>query len=135
MSKFITALVLVALGYGIYQSALAANGWFQMSGAIDAVAEKEIPAVIERASQQAGLPSAGLDGERSAKIRADLMKRAEEANVPLRAEAVDVGIVDNMLEVRVAWDAPIVVYNGRAYLEIPMSMQRRFSLQPRRSAF
>jgi hypothetical protein len=133
MKKLITALIVVGIGYGIYQFAIVAHGWFQMSGAVDAVAEKEIPGVIERASQQSGLPSAGLDSERSARIRDDLMKRAEEANVPLQAENVGVGIVDNMLEVRLAWDAPLVVYNGRAYLEIPMSMQRRFSLHPRKA--
>ena len=133
MKKLITALVLVSIGYGIYQFAIAAHGWFQMSGAVDTVAENEIPGVIERASQQSGLPSAGLDGERSARIRAEIMKRAEEANVPLQADNVAVGIVDNMLEVRLAWEAPVVVYNGKAYVELPMSMERRFSLQPRKS--
>ena len=132
MKRLITALVVIGVCYGIYQFAVAAHGWFQMSGVVDDVAEKEIPGVIERATQQAGLPSAGLDGERSMKIREDIVKRAEEAKVPLRRDDVAVGIVDNMLEVRLAWDAPIVVYKGRPYVEIPMSVQRRFSLQQRK---
>jgi hypothetical protein len=65
------------------------------------------------------------------KIREAIMKGAAGANVPLRADDVAVGIVDNMLDVRLAWDAPMVVYNGKAYLAIPMTMQRRFSLQKR----
>ncbi|MBM3217932.1 MAG: hypothetical protein FJZ38_04495 [Candidatus Rokubacteria bacterium] len=133
MKKLVTALVILGVCYGIYQFAIAANGWFQMSGAVEQVAEKELPAVIERAQQQAGLPSAGFDSQRYSTMLEKIMKAAEEHNVPLRREAVAIGIVDNMLEVRLAWDAPIVVYDGRPYVEIPMSMQRRFSLQPRKT--
>ena len=131
MKLVFTALVIVGVLYGVYQFAIAANGWFQMSGAIDEVAEKELPGVIERTMQSGGFPpSASSDGY--TKMREDLMKRAEEARVPLRSDDVAIGVVDNMLEVRLAWDAPIVVYNGKAYVEVPMSMQRRFSLQKRK---
>lgn len=132
MTKLITALIVIGVCYGIYQGAMAANGWFQMSGVVTDVAEKELPGVIERRTQQAGLPSAGLDGEGSSKIRAQIIQRAEEANVPLRADAVSVGVVDNMLEVKLAWDAPIVVYNGKPYVEIPLTVEKRFSLHPRK---
>jgi hypothetical protein len=64
-------------------------------------------------------------------MREGIMKGAEEANVPLRREDVAIGIVDNMLEVRLSWDAPIVVYKDRPYLEVPMSVQRRFALVKR----
>ena len=132
MKKLVTALVIIGVCYGIYQFAIAANGWFQMSGAVDQVAEKELPAVIEQAQAQAGLPSGGFGSERYVTMREGIMKAAEEHNVPLRREAVAIGIVDNMLEVRLAWDAPLIVYDGRSYIEIPMSMQRRFSLQKRK---
>ena len=132
MKRLVTALVVVGIFYGIYQVAMAAHGWFQMSGAVDRVAEDVLPGVIAQRTQQAGLPSAGLDDARAAKMREEILKQAEEAKVPLRADDVAVGIVDNMLEVRLAWDAPIIVYNGRPYVEIPLSMERRFSLQPRK---
>jgi hypothetical protein len=133
MKLVVTALIVLGIFYGIYQVAMAANGWFQMSGAVDQVAEKELPAMIERAKQQAGLPSAGLDRERSATLRAGILKAAEEARVPLQQEGVAIDVVENALEIRLAWDAPIVVYDGRPYVELPMSMQRRFSLAPRAS--
>jgi hypothetical protein len=131
MKLVFTALVVIGLLYGVYQAAIAGNGWFQMSGAVDQVAEKELPALIERAKQQAGLPSAGLDNERATSIRAQILRAAEEHRVPLRQDDVAVGVVDNSLEIRLAWDAPIVVYAGRPYVELPLSMERRFSLRPR----
>ena len=131
MKMLVTALVVIAILYGVYQAAIAGNGWFQMSGAVDAVAEKELPGLIDRAKQQAGLPSAGLDNERATSIRAQILKAAEEHRVPLRQDDVAVGVVDNNLEIRLAWDAPIVVYSGRPYVELPLSMERRFSLRPR----
>ena len=132
MKRLITALLVVAVCYGIYQFAVAAHGWWQMSSVVEDIAEKEVPGMIERANRESGLPGAGLDSERSMKIREDIVKRAEEAQVPLRRDDVSVGVVDNMLEVRLAWDAPIVVYNGRRYVEIPLSMERRYSLRPRK---
>jgi hypothetical protein len=127
-----TALAIVGVLYGVVQFAQAGSGWFQMSGVVDEAAEKDLPRVIERVSQNTGLSPSALEGnDRYVKIREAIMKGAGEAKVPLRAEDVAVGIVDHMLEVRLAWDAPMVVYNGKAYLEIPMTMQRRFSLQKR----
>ena len=128
MKLLFTALVIVAALSGIYQFALAGYGWFQMSGVVDDTATKELPAIIDRIQQAGGAPYfTGGDGY--AKIREGILRGAEEAKVPLRRDDVSVGIVDNMLDVRLSWDAPVVVYQGKAYVEIPMSMQRRFSLQ------
>jgi hypothetical protein len=126
-----TALIIVGALSGIYRFALAGYGWFQMSGVVDDTASKELPAMIERI-QQAGGASYFSGGDGYVKIRESILRGAEEAKVPLRRDDVSVAIVDNMLDVRLSWDAPMVVYNGKAYLEIPMSMQRRFSLAPRR---
>jgi type III secretion system FlhB-like substrate exporter len=129
-----TALIIAGVLYGIFHFAQVGYGWFQMSGVVDAAAEKELPGIIDRALQHAGLPPSafGGGGDRYGKIREAIMKGATEANVPLRPDDVAVGIVDNMLDIRLNWDAPLVVYKEQAYLEIPMSMQRRFSLQKRR---
>jgi len=126
-----TALIIVAALSGIYQFTLAGYGWFQMSGVVDDTATKELPALIDRVNQAGGFaPSGGGEGG-YAKIRESILKGAVEAKVPLRSDDVLVGIVDNMLDVRLSWDAPIVVYDGKTYIEIPMSMQRRFSLARR----
>ena len=105
---------------------MAAYGWFQMAGVLDDVASNEIPRIVQAAQQQqSGFPDRG---DRFVKVREGIMKGAQEANVPLRADDVAVSIVDNMLDVRLAWDAPVVVYNGKPYLEIPMSLQRAYTL-------
>jgi hypothetical protein len=125
-----TALIIVGVLYGVVQFAQAAHGWFQMSGVVDDTATKELPALIDRV-QGGGSTTFDRGGDRYAKMREGILKGAEEAKVPLRRDDLAIGVVDNMLEVRMSWDVPLVVYNGRPYLEIPMSMQRRFLLQKR----
>ena len=131
MKLVFTALIIVGALSGIYQFALAGYGWFHMSGVVDDAATKELPVMIDRI-QQAGGASYFSGGDGYMKIREAILRGAEEAKVPLRRDDVSVGIVDNMLDVRLSWDAPMVVYNGKTYIEIPMSMQRRYSLAPRR---
>ena len=133
MKLLFTALIIVAALSGIYQFALAGYGWFQMSGVVDDMATQELPGLIDRVQQGSG-SSTFSGGDGYAKIRAGILRGAEEAKVPLRSDDVVVGIVDNMLDVRLSWDAPVVVYNGKSYVEIPMTMQRRFSLH-RRSGY
>jgi hypothetical protein len=126
-----TALIIVGALSGIYRFALAGYGWFQMSGVVDDMATQELPVMIERI-QQAGGASYFSGGDGFVKIREGILRGAEDAKVTLRRDDVSVGIVDNMLDVKLSWDAPMVVHNGKTYLEIPMSIQRRYSLAPRR---
>jgi hypothetical protein len=121
-----TALFIVGILSGIYQFTLAGYGWFQMSGVVDDMAAKELPAIIDR--RQHG---SVFGGDGYTRLREGILKGAHEAKVPLRGDHVAVGVVEGMLDVRLSWDAPVVVYNGKSYIEVPMSMQRRFSLQKR----
>jgi hypothetical protein len=123
----VTLLIIVAVVYGIFQLTEAAYGWFQMSGVVDDMASKELPGIVDRIQQ--GFVPARLDTrDRYANLRAGILKGAEEAGVPLRRDDVAIGIVDNMLDVRLSWEAPLLVYDGHPYIEIPMSMQRQFAL-------
>jgi hypothetical protein len=121
-----TALLIVVVGYGIVQFAQASYGWFQMSGVVDDHAANEIPRIIERIQQAGGLWETG--GDRYVKMREGIVKGAQDAGVPLQKESVAIGIVDNMLDVRLSWEAPLVVYQGKSYVELPMTVQRRFAL-------
>jgi hypothetical protein len=121
-----TALVIVLVGYGVVQFVQASYGWFQMSGVVDDQATSELPRIIDRV-QQATSPWDN-SGDRYVKLREGIMKGAQEAGVPLHTERVAIGIVDNMLDVRLSWEAPLVVYQGTPYVELPMSVQRRFAL-------
>jgi hypothetical protein len=133
MKLLFNALVIVGVLYGLVQFTRAGYGWFQMSGVVDDVAQQELPALIERARQSGAVFGAsGFERDGYARMHQGILKGAEEARVPLRDDAVQIGVVDNMLEVRLAWESPLVVYDGRSYVDVPFSMQRRFSLEPRK---
>ena len=121
MKLLIGALILVAILYGIYHATVAAYGWFQMANALDEVATREIPTVA--ASQGSFAFS-----DRYGRVREQIMSRAREAGVPLTPERVAVGVANGMLDVRLSWEAPLFVYNGRRYVEIPMTLQRGYAL-------
>ncbi len=129
MKLLVTLLVIVAVLFGVYHFTIAVYGWFQMLSTVNEVTRSEIPGLVDR-MQQGGL--AVLDTrDRYAKLRDTIMKSALEANVPLHAEDVTIDIADNMLDVRLSWAAPLAVYRGKAYLEIPMTLQRTYSLTRR----
>ena len=124
MKLLFTMLLIVGVFAGIYRIGMAAYGWFELSGLVEDIASEEVPKIVERA-QQGGF---GASTERFVKIRESILKGAQEAGVPVRPEDVAVNTVDNTLDVRVSWDAPMVTYQGKSYLEIPMSVQKSFSL-------
>ena len=124
MKGLISALIIVALLYGIYQFTLAAYGWFQMTTVVDDIAGRELRGIAERHQQ----PRSLFEGDRYATLRAGILRGAEEAGVPLRAENVSISVNDNVLDVRLSWGAPMVTYQGHTYLQIPMTIQRGFAL-------
>ena len=121
MKLLITALVIVAVLYGLYYATMAAYGWFQMASAVDEVATREAPAV-------AAALGGGMFGDRYGRVRDEILSRAREAGVPLSPEKIAVGVADGMLDVRLSWEAPLVVYNGKSYVDIPMTLQRGYAL-------
>jgi hypothetical protein len=121
-----TALVIVLVGYGVVQFANAAYGWFQVSGVVEDETASELPRIIDRVGQANLTWDVGND--RYVKLRENIVRGAHDVGVPLQKDRVAIGIVDNMLDVRLSWDAPVVVYQGTPYVELPMTVQRRFSL-------
>jgi hypothetical protein len=120
----VTALIVVAVLYGIYQFTVAAYGWFQMSSIVDEVASRELRLIAERGGQQRSL----YEGDRYAKLREGILKGAEEAGVDLRPEDVALTVADNTLDVRLTRTAPMVRYQGPDVSPDPMTVQRGFSL-------
>ena len=121
MKLLFTALVILAVVYGAYNFTMAAYGWFQMASFVDEIGKQE----ATKLSGQQGFER----GDRYARIREGILKVAQEASVELRPEGVDVKVVDNMLDVRLAWDAPMIRYQGKTYLDIPMTLQRGFPVR------
>ena len=129
MKILFTMLLVVALAFGGYHGVMAVYGWFEMMGVTDEVAKAEIPTIVDRV-QQGGL--AALDTrDRFVKIRDGILKGAKEAGVALNPDDVVVTIADNMLDVRLSWDAPLAVFQGKSYLDIPMTLQRTYPLAKR----
>ena len=129
MKLLVTFLVIVGFFFGVYRVGMAAYGWFEMSGVVEDVATREINAVIDR---QGSFDTTFGAVDRYGNIRAGIVKGAVEAGVPVRSEDVTIGLVDNMLDVRVKWAAPMVTYQGEEYLAVPLTVERSFPL--RRSA-
>jgi hypothetical protein len=125
MKGLFIMLVVVGIGFGVYNVGKAAYGWFEMSSVVADVAQAEVPRLSQEA-QQGG----GFGGDRFGRIRAAIMKGAAEHGVPLRAEDVLVSTVGNRLEVKLNWDAPMVTYQGKAYLELPISVEKSYPLKP-----
>ena len=114
MKLLITLLVITAAVYGVYNFTMAAYGWFQMSTIVDEVAKEEL------AKPSSSSFSAFDVRDRFGRIRERILKGAKEASVDLRPE-----------NVQLAWEAPMVVYGDKTYLQIPMTMQRGFPVKPR----
>ena len=126
MKLLFTALIIVVVGFGVVQFANAAYGWFQVSGVVEDQVANELPRIVERIQQASITWDVGND--RYVKLRENIIRGAQDAGVPLTKDRVAIGVVDNMFDVRLSWDAPVVVYQGTTYVELPMSLQRRFSL-------
>ncbi len=124
MKGLFTALVIVGVLYGVYQGAMIGYGWFQLSSVLDDVATAETPALASAAQSGAFFGAS----DRYGRIREGVVKGAREAGVPLRAEDVTIDVSGNMLNIRLAWDAPMIVYDGKAYVEVPMTLSRAFAL-------
>jgi hypothetical protein len=124
--RLVTALVIVGTLYAVYNFTMAAYGWFQMSNIVDEVARPE--ATRLGSQQQSGF--GGFESrDRFGGLRERILKGAKEIGVPLRPDNVNVNVVDNMLDVRLSWEAPMVEYQGKTYLEVPMTVQRGFPIR------
>ena len=124
MKGIFTAFLIVAVFFGIYQVMLAAAGWFQMATVVDDVASRELKPIAEKFGQPASI----FEGDRFARFREGILKGAQDVGVNLHADGVAVTLENNVLDVRLSWGAPMVTYQGETYLELPMTMQRGFTL-------
>jgi hypothetical protein len=98
-----------------------------MANIVDEVARPE--ATRLGAQQSSGAFGAFESRDRFGRVREAILKGAHEIGVNLRSEDVQVNVVDGMLDVRLAWDAPLVAYGGKTYLELPMTVQRGFLIK------
>ena len=126
MKLLVTLLVIVAVVFGVYNFVMAAYGWFQMANLVDEIARPE-------ASKLAGAQQSAFGSfesrDRFGRIRESILKGAREIGVELNPENVNINTADGMLDVKLAWDAPLVRYQDKHYLDIPMTLQRGFLIK------
>jgi len=122
MRILVTLLVIVAVVWGLYNFTMAAYGWFQMANIVDEIAR---PEATRLASSSGSIDNMGA----FSRVRESILKGSKAAGVELRPDDVKVSVVDGMLDVRLAWNAPMLFYGDKTYFEIPMSLQRGFLIR------
>ncbi|HEV8642290.1 MAG TPA: hypothetical protein VGV13_14425 [Methylomirabilota bacterium] len=105
-------LVLAALVLGLfnasYVGARAAWSYLELSGVVD-------KALADHAGNGAG------------PVRAAIIKGAQEAGVRIDDRNVAVGETARALAVRLKWSWPVIAYQGRRIIEVPLSLERSFA--------
>ncbi|OLC32006.1 MAG: hypothetical protein AUH81_16880 [Candidatus Rokubacteria bacterium 13_1_40CM_4_69_5] len=99
------ALLVLGLSYASYAGLLAAWSYLELSGVVD-------QALADQARSGAGL------------VRAAIIKGAQEAGVRIDGRNVVVGETERALAVRLEWSWPVIAYQGREILEVPLSLER-----------
>ena len=131
MRLLLKVLIVVALVYGSYHAIHAGYGYFQMQNVVNNVTTRELNSIVSRAMEM----TFGIEfNERLDRIRAGIMKGARIMDVDLRPEDIVIEPHEGYLRVKVSWMAPIVVYNGKTYLEIPLSLDRNYDIRPNPAA-
>ena len=126
MRLLVTILVIVGVVYGVYNFTTAAYAWFQVSNLVDEIAR---PEAAKLGAQQQASFGAFESRDRFGRIREGIMRGANDFGVRLRPEDVNVNVVEDTLDVRLSWEAPMLAYQGKRYIAIPMSVQRGFPIR------
>lgn len=104
--KLLLGLLLVGvIFYAFYVGVLAAWSYYEASVVVDRV-----------------LTSPGRLGAEA--VRTAILRGVAEAGLRLDERHVTVGETEQGLVVRLAWSQPVLSYQGRELLEIPLSLER-----------
>ena len=108
--------ILVAIGcvYVFYSGAMAAWSYLEVTSVVEEV-------VNERASRS------GRE-ERAGRVRDDIAKKVAASGISVDERAISVADQGTSLEVDVRWNWPVIVYQGREYLAVPLKHGRTFSV-------
>jgi hypothetical protein len=104
------ALLLVAIGcfYLFYSGAMAVWSYLTLSG------------IVEDAVQERGRTAAGP-------VREAILRGAAASGLALDEGQVLVETDERALNVHLRWTWPLVTYQGTAYVEVPLSLERSFA--------
>ena len=112
--------IFVALGcvYLFYTGSMAAWSYLEITSVVEEV-------VNERASRTDRQ-------ERAGRVRDDIVKKVKASGINVDERAISVSDEGKTLEVSVRWNWPVIVYQEREYLAVPMKHDRTFAVPERR---
>jgi hypothetical protein len=111
--------ILVAIGcvYVFYVGAMAASSYLEVTSIVEEV-------VNERASRTDRQDRAG-------RVRDDIAKKVAASGIPVDDRTISVNDEGKTLEVGVRWSWPLIVYQEREYLTVPLKHDRTFTVPER----
>jgi len=114
------AWVFVAIGcvYVFYSAAMAVWSYLEMTSVVEEV-------VNERASRTERQ-------ERASRVRDDIAKKVAASGINVGERGVSVSDEGKTLDVSVRWNWPVITYQEKEYLAVPMKHDRTFEVPERR---
>ena len=112
--------IFVAIGcvYVFYTGAMAVWSYLEITSLVEEV-------VNERASRTERQ-------ERAGRVRDDIAKKVAASGINVDERAISVTDEGKTLEVSVRWNWPLIVYQEREYLAVPLKHDRTFAVPERR---
>jgi hypothetical protein len=114
------AWVFVAIGcvYIFYSAAMAVWSYLEVTSVVEEV-------VNERASRTERQ-------ERASRVRDDIAKKVAASGINVDERGVSVSDEGKTLDVSVRWNWPVITYQEKEYLAVPMKHDRTFEVPERR---
>jgi hypothetical protein len=114
------AWVFVAIGcvYVFYSAAMAVWSYLEVTSVVEEV-------VNERASRTERQ-------ERASRVRDDIAKKVAASGINVGERGVSVSDEGKTLDVSVRWNWPVITYQEKEYLAVPMKHDRTFEVPERR---
>jgi len=114
------AWVFVAIGcvYVFYSAAMAVWSYLEVTSVVEEV-------VNERASRTERQ-------ERASRVRDDIAKKVAASGINVDERGVSVSDEGKTLDVSVRWNWPVITYQEKEYLAVPMKHDRTFEVPERR---
>jgi hypothetical protein len=112
--------IFVAIGcvYVFYTGAMAVWSYLEITSVVEEV-------VNERASRTDRQ-------ERASRVRDDIAKKVMASGINVDEQGISVSDEGKTLEVSVRWNWPVIVYQQREYLAVPLKHDRTFEVPDRR---
>lgn len=110
------AWVLVAIGcvYVFYSAAMAVWSYLEVTSVVEEV-------VNERASRTDRADRAG-------RVRDDIAKKVAASGINVDERGISVSDEGKTLDVSVRWNWPVITYQEKEYLSVPMKHDRSFAI-------